>query len=290
MSTASKFTQRLTIADIPSPAMSVGAHLAAKLQLFCTDERTLTDELCDMLCIWLGMEAVKAPHKPASIFFDLTISKTTTSQEVKTGADLELIIQSPLGKKRCLIQAKVLDPIKNELRCNSKSGWKKLRKQLVNARKEVGDLAFLLIYVPMNQLNGYFWGYGTHEQKYKIKNSKKISSAYGATLIPANKLIGANNRWRYVKEKVKREQDGSFTSGKPFWIVLLELMLCKIGTWDVSSATSSETGLTAVTSLKIEAGEIDKDKWVELQQRSDEFLDEKIYQKKQKFNDNKRKK
>lgn len=289
MSTASTFTQRLTIADIPGPAMSVGAHLAAKLQLFSTDERTLTDELCDMLCIWLGMEAAKGPHVSDSIFFDLTISKTTTSQEVKSGADLELIIQSPLGKKRCLIQAKVLDPINNKLRCDSTTGWKKLRKQLVNARNKAGELAFLLIYVPMSQLDGYFWGYGTHEQRYKVKNDAYISSVYGATLIPVSELIGANNRWRFLREKVKRELDGSFKWGKPFWIVLLELMLCKIGTWDKSSATSIETGLPAARSLTIAAGKIDKDKWTALQQIADQFLDAQIYQKKQKFKNSNRK-
>ena len=31
---------------------SVAAHVASKLQEFGTDERTLTDELCDMFCIW----------------------------------------------------------------------------------------------------------------------------------------------------------------------------------------------------------------------------------------------
>jgi hypothetical protein len=61
MSTAFSFSSTLTIGDIISPGKSVGAHLAAKLDLFSSDERTLTDELCDMLGIWFDRPFLGLP-------------------------------------------------------------------------------------------------------------------------------------------------------------------------------------------------------------------------------------
>lgn len=108
MPTGRPFTVRVDIPRMIPPLQSVGAHLAAKLQCFGTDERTLTDELCDMLCIWLT--AISNPSIPGAFY--LNLRKTTANEEVRTGADLKLIIRSPKGFKVCLIQAKVLDPVR----------------------------------------------------------------------------------------------------------------------------------------------------------------------------------
>src|SRR5690606_19966668 len=123
MATGRPFSGRVTIPDMLAPAQSVGAHLAAKLESFASDERTLTDELCDMLCIWLSKPRRTTPGWPD---FSLNLQKTTAAVEVMTGADLELTISSPLGYKHCLLQAKVLDPATGKLRCDSTQGWNKL--------------------------------------------------------------------------------------------------------------------------------------------------------------------
>lgn len=275
MSTASTFTRRLTMADIPGPAKSVGAHLAAKLELFCTDERTLTDELCDMLCIWLGMEAAYGASATSGPAFELTVSKTTTADEVKTGADLELFVQSPLGAKRCLMQAKVLDPRTNKLRCDSTKGWKKLRKQLVDARNEVGRLAFLLVYVPMSQLDGTDYGYGTYEQARGFSANTSVPSFYGATLIPVDDLISKSNRWLSRKEKVPRLATGQFKNGIPFWRLLLQLMLCRRGRWVLDRERAGTDGLPSFRTVAVVASRIERNGWVELERMADEFLIER---------------
>lgn len=272
MSTASTFTQTLRIGDIPAPVKSVGAHLGAKLELFCTDERTLTDELCDMLCIWLGMKSYRRSTTIAGPSFDLTISKTTTAEEVKTGADLELIVQSPLGSKRCLIQAKVLDPGTNNLRCATKQGWSKLRKQLVSARNQVSDLAFLLIYIPMKHLNGDSYGYGTYEQGGVFTAHGSLPSSYGVTLIPVDSLIGKSGRWRNIKEKVPLSSSGGFLNGVPFWRVLLELMLCHRSVWNADLKCSNQQGKPAFRTLGLSASKISKDEWEGLQPIFDQLL------------------
>lgn len=272
MSTASTFTQHLTIADIPEPAKSVGAHLAAKLELFCTDERTLTDELCDMLCIWLGMHASHSISAPSSLSFDLTVSKTTSAEEVKNGADFELIIQTPLGTKRCLMQAKVLDPSTNKLRCDSKQGWRKLRKQLVDARKEAGSLAFLLVYVPMSQLDGTNYEYGTYEQGGTFSVTGSVPSSYGATLIPVDDLLGKSNRWRSLKYKVPRSPIGGFKNGLPFWRVLLQLMLCRRGAWASKHESEDIRMIPPFRKVALTASNIEQDSWLELQSMADQFL------------------
>ena len=231
MTTASTFTRQLNLADIPGPVKSVGAHLAAKLQLFSTDERTLTDELCDMLCMWLGMRAHHKPVTASSRSFTLTLSKTTTSEEVTNGADLELFVSSPLGVKRCLIQAKVLNPTTKNLRCNSVAGWEKLRTQLVAARKQTGSLAFLLVYVPGQMLNGLNYGYGTYEQQKHFTAKGTAQAYFGATLIPVSALLDPSGRWLNTKLKVPQCSAGQFKGGIALWRVLIELLLCRRSSW-----------------------------------------------------------
>lgn len=273
MPTASTFTRRLNLSDIPQPAKSVGAHLAAKLQLFCTDERTLTDELCDMLCIWLGMQARHRPVAPKSSHsFTLTLSKTTAAEEIKNGADLELFVTSPLGIKRCLMQAKVLDPATGKLRCDSAAGWTKLRTQLVAARKEVGELAFLLVYVPGRLLNGRDYGYGTYEQQRHFTATGIVPAYFGATLIPVDALLGPSGRWRNTKLKVPQLSAGQFKGGLAFWRVLVELLLCRRSSWSLDSGARSQERLLAFRRLSIGASDIDEGIWRELQASSEQYL------------------
>lgn len=273
MPTASTFTQRIDLADIPQPGKSVGAHLAAKLQLFHTDERTLTDELCDMLCIWLGMQPRHRPTAPTSSHsFTLTLSKTTTSEEVKNGADLELFISSPLGVKRCLIQAKVLDPATRKLRCDSAAGWKKLRSQLVAARKETGDLAFLLVYVPGQMLNGRYYGYGTYEQQKHFTAKGTAPAYFGATLIPVDALLGPSGRWRNTKLKVPQLSPGQFKGGLALWRVLIELLLCRRSSWSSDTGANYQEKMPAFRRLSIGASEVKEGVWRELQATAEQFL------------------
>jgi hypothetical protein len=272
MSTAFSFTRRLDMSEIPAPVQSVGAHLSAKLEMFQTDERTLTDELCDMLCIWLGMPGHSPAPSTSSLAFSLFLSKTTTAEEVNNGADLELIVSSPLGRKRCLIQAKVLDPSTGRLRCDSKVGWMKLRKQLVAARKDAGDLAFLLVYVPGSMLDGSKYGFSTYEQAFAALAPGKPSSYFGATLIAVDDLLGAGGRWRSKKFKVRQTQPGLLKAGVPFWRLLLELLLCRRSTWSTDHAQIRESSARAFRSLAIGAGEIDQTSWQQIQGMADQWL------------------
>ena len=275
MSTASTFTRQLTISDIPMPAKSVGAHLAAKLQHFQTDERTLTDELCDMLCIWLGMPSLHfvqfSPQPSPS--FTLTLSKTTTSEEVKNGADLELFVSSPLGVKRCLIQAKVLDPVSGRLRCNSSTGWRKLRTQLVAARREVGDLAFLLVYVPGANLDGNNYGCMTYEQQNHFKATGTEPAYFGATLIPVNSLLDASDCWLDPKLKVPQLTAGKFKNGFAFWYVLVELLLCRRSTWTTDPGPKHEERMKTFRRFSIGVSDISAEVWLQIQETADQYLD-----------------
>lgn len=276
MPTTFSFSKRIHISDIRPTAQSVGAHLAAKLECFGTDERTLTDELCDMLCAWLGIEATRRARRPKGFgTFQLTLSKTTTATEVRTGADLELIVSTPLGAKRCLIQAKVLDPSTGKLRCDSTAGWKKLRQQLVLARNEVGDLAFLLVYVPGSMLDRGMYGYSTYEQRLLAPGHSTHAAFYGATLISANDLLGKSGRWRYAKAKVPEITPGQFRNGVPLWRFLTELLLCRRGVWAKASENNVvQRQFPAYRSLEIGASEVSNGAWSELQSGADQWLDE----------------
>jgi len=270
------FKARIDINDIRDPASSVGAHLSAKLQCFGTDERTLTDELCDMLCIWLGIEAQRrhAATPTGLSAINLLMSKTTPAEEVRNGADLELIVSSPFGRKRCLIQAKVLDPDSGKLRCDSTQGWRKLRQQLVAARKEAGELVFLLIYVPGGLLDNQAYTYGTYEQGFMEKASGTTEACLGATLIPVDALLSSTGRWRY-KAKLRQPAPGVFIDGIAFWQLLLELLLCRRSVWTDATfgADPAHVGRVRVfRTLEIGAGENPPEQWAHLQEESGRWL------------------
>lgn len=224
MSTAFAFKTSVDSTGVTIAGRSLGAHLAAKLESFSSDERTLTDELCDMLCIWLQQGPTTGPT------FMLDISKTTVKQEKKNGADLRVLIQSPDGSKDCLFQAKVLDPLTGKLRCATSSGYVSLRKQLVKARGICGDLAFLLVYVPSQHLNGASHGFGSWEQGFCVSSTPGISSMYGATAIPVNSLIDPYGAWIDPVLKVPH-MGGNFSNGVAFSQLLLELLVCFRGSW-----------------------------------------------------------
>lgn len=152
----------VSVGDLITVLDSAAAHVAAKLYQFGTDERTLTDELCDMFSIWTSMansaagysapSRLSIPPKVLNRVLDLEVRKSTQSQEADTGADLAISISSPFGMKRAMLQAKVFDLHLQKMRCDSKSGWYKLWGQLALMRQRSGSLSFLLIYVPSNLL------------------------------------------------------------------------------------------------------------------------------------------
>lgn len=247
MSTAFGFSAITDAVGVTVSGRSVGAHLAAKLESFSSDERTLTDELCDMLCIWLA----KSP--PSGPTLALNLKKTTVKQEKNNGADLRLVISAPCGIKDCLLQAKVLDPLTGKLRFASKSGYSTLKKQLQKARASCGSLAFLLVYVPSQHLDGANHGFGSWEQGYCSMAGSKHSSAYGATVIPVDYLLDPSGNWWDPKHRVPHA-GGVFANGIPFSQFLLELLVCFRGNWaereDEYLALPRQSTLTLEISLK----------------------------------------
>lgn len=223
-----------------------------------------------MLCIWLGIQASKGIGPGPK--FTLTLSKTTTAEEVKTGADLELVVATPLGAKRCLIQAKVLDPVSMKLRCATNQGWKKLRKQLVAARDQVGSLAFLAVYVPGAPLNGKQYGYSTYEQHGHFAPTGTHDSFWGVTLIPVDDLLGQSGRWRSTKFKVPHIAPAQFKHGIPFWTLLIELLACRRGVWESEAPKGARDGAPPFRTLSVVAGEIDDDGWHAVQRMARQFL------------------
>jgi len=273
MSTATSFSATVSMLTAKPPFQSIGSHLSAKLECFNTDERTLTDELCDMLCIWL-MHA-HDPNLPVVDKFTLSLRKTTVHQEVVNGADLELRVASPLGAKHCLLQAKVLDPDTKKLRCASTQGWEDLRKQLVKARAHVADLAFLLVYVPGAMLTSQSYGHDTYEQNFLGLQFGGLDSCFGATVVAASKLIDKNGDWIDATNKVVQLSPGNFQFGVPFWKFMLELMLCRRGTWSDKEPSFLVEDYKSFRSLDVEASAVTPQRWGEFQERADEWLSDR---------------
>ncbi|GAA4854552.1 hypothetical protein GCM10023332_02540 [Luteimonas vadosa] len=178
-----------------------------------------------MLCVWLELSGRVGP---SSVL--LTMQKTTPREESKNGADLRVNLATEFGLKRCLFQAKVLDPKTGKLRCEGKQGISKLRKQLKAARAECGALAFLLVYVPSQYLDGACGQFSTYEQMSCSAATPGISSTMGATVIPVDALLTPSGKWKKRKEPVGHLA-GAFPNGLPFWKVLIELLVCRRGTW-----------------------------------------------------------
>jgi hypothetical protein len=238
---------------------SISAHLGAKLGEFISDERTLTDELCDMACIWTGSAPVYPWYPPSP--FVLALRKTTTSEEVWMGADLELVIVSPSGWKRALFQAKVVDPGPSVLRGSRTADWKRLRRQLADMRKQEPDTSFLLLYVPSSELDGRGYGYGTWEQGFAVQ-SGAVQSRFGACAIPVDAILTKSNRWksnsiRYVN---------SWLAASPVSLarVVLELMVCQRGAWrtdDVHGGLRRPERYEPFRRLVLGISEVPVDEW-----------------------------
>lgn len=227
---------------------SLGAHLSAKLAQFGTDERTLTDELCDMFLIWSEQAMSRPPHVRTpprvrhipDIEVPIVISKTTQQAEAQIGADLAITITSPEGTKRALLQAKVLDPQDNRLRCDSSEGWQKLWSQLVLMRQVAGKLAFLLLYVPGGKLDSSNYGYGTWEQQRRPPGGSSTECRFGVTIIPVDDLLDNSGRWSHAIP-VRHDGDGTFTPpGLTLLDLFIDLLACNRGVWQPETLVTTE--------------------------------------------------
>jgi hypothetical protein len=242
------FPSAVSVQDLVPILDSLGAHVAAKLDHFATDERTLTDELCDMFYIWAQSPnrrqtrtaADRRPLPLPIITLPVVLSKTTQQEEAVIGCDLALAVTSPDGVKRALIQVKVFDPIDDRLRCDSTEGWDKLWSQLVLMQKRNGELSFLLLYVPGSKLDGAGFGYGTWEQGLsRSGRPSRTSARLGATFIPVSDLLDSAGNWRHAPP-VAHVGDGVFyPSGISFSRLLLDMLACRRGAWASPDGTRS---------------------------------------------------
>lgn len=199
MAIARSFSASTIVGVLPDIGNSLGSHIGAKLEAFASDERTLTDEFCDMTCIWAESPTGTAPPPSSAWAMPITldIEKISAQAEVVVGADLEVVLRSPLGAKRLLAQAKVLDPQDLRLRCDSVAGWEKLRQQLTKCRTSAGRLAYLLVYVPEGELSGSRYPFRTWEQRYPCQGTG-ADLRFGATFIAADSLLDSQNNWRFT--------------------------------------------------------------------------------------------
>lgn len=239
MAVVRRLSASLPIAGLFPVSDSLGAHLAAKLEQFGTDERTLTDELCDMFMIWCQVAEERQRSSPpppsagrfASRPLHVDFSKTTQQEEATVGADLLLRLHTPDGVKRALIQAKVFDPRDDRLRCDSPAGWDKLWSQLVLMRQHNGDLSFLLVYVPGSRLDGQQHGFETWEQAFPPPAKSPTNSRFGVTLVPVDSLLSSTGFWRNVTP-IRHVGSGRFyPPGLSFRRLLLEMLVCRRGRW-----------------------------------------------------------
>lgn len=127
----------------------------------------------------------------------------------------------------------------------------------------------------MNQLDGASHGYGTYEQGGTFSTKTSVPAFYGATLIPVDDLISRSNRWRSRKEKVPRLATGQFESGIPFWLWLMQLMLCRRGRWLPYRELGGIDGLPSFRTLAIATSRIEPSVWMELESMADLFLKER---------------
>lgn len=239
MAVVRRFRARTSVAALAAALDSVGAHLAAKLQAFGTDERTLTDELCDMFCIWSADPsfqhhldgALPLNSMALAQMVDVTITKTTQWQEARAGADLALRVTTPLGMKRALFQAKVVEPDTLRLRCHSKAGWLELWSQLVLMRQFNGTSSYLLAYLPANLLKRGSHPFLTWEHSIPKWSPSGLDSAYGATAIPVDSLLRPDGKWRF-RPPVAFGGSHRRTSGLTMARLLIDLLSCgQGGTW-----------------------------------------------------------
>ncbi len=228
-----QFSVSADISLLPQITNSLGAHLAAKLQEFASDERTLTDEFCDMTCIWAtSIPSMWRRPSPIGVTATFELEKVSSQLEGQIGADLEMTIYSPSRKiKRIVAQAKVLDPEGPKLRCDSPQGWTKLKEELRKCRARAGALAYLLIYVPQQELNGARYAFRTWEQRLSNASATGLDSRFGATFIEVDSLLDQNGDWKR-DPPVQYFGNGNFRPHGLDWTsLLLQLFSCDIGSW-----------------------------------------------------------
>lgn len=232
------FPAQLSLKQLVPIINSLGAHVAAKLGHFGTDERTLTDDLCDMFFTWAKSSRMPdfagadqqlidaVPNRQ----FDIEITKTTQQEEAAIGADLAVRVTSPLGVKLALMQAKVFDPQDDALRCDSPAGWDKLWAQLMLMRNRC-PLSFFLIYVPADRLDCAVQGISTWEQGYKFQSQSTNSSKFGVTLIATDDLLTSEGNWCF-SPPTQHVGNGQFRpAGISLCRLILEMILCRRGAW-----------------------------------------------------------
>ena len=227
--------------DVPSlvhVAESVGAHVGAKLETCHSDERTLTDELCDMISIWASSALPRGPAR-----MRLTIERQSARREAQRGGDLELVVRTPAGAKRALLQAKVIDPDTHRLRGSPAAARGRLQTQLRKAEVYFpSDLVFVLLYVPGQLLDGRLYGFSTWEQQYAVC-SGVVPSYMGASLVALTDLKRGAGSWRYRPSFQHLGDLGGPVPHISFCRLLLELICCKRGSWSCRSL-APETRLT----------------------------------------------
>jgi hypothetical protein len=217
---------------------SLAGHVAARLQHFGSDERTLTDDVADLF--WLWAQVPPPPTYQRGPRLTLRIHKESTADETASGADLELVLSTPQGRKRVLAQAKVLDPKNLTLRCQDRTAWETFRIQLKTIREQAGDLGVALLYVPSAELAAGTSALATWEQVVRTWPSGTRPERLGITVIGAGQLIAARIcKWCHNGKLTYSH--GSFTpEGVSLTRFLLQVLACHRGSWDASRPGGSE--------------------------------------------------
>lgn len=126
----------------------------------------------------------------------------------------------------------------------------------------------------MNQLDGASYGYGTYEQGGTFATTSGVPSFYGATLISVDDLIGKSNLWRSQKYKVPRLTTGGVKNGIPFWLLLMQLMLCRRGKWASDREQVTPDRSPQFRTIALTTSNIEPEAWEKLQRLADQFLAE----------------
>ena len=281
MPTAFSYSATVSMPNVALAFNSVGAHIAAKLDSFDSDERTLTDELCDMSCVWnvhgariLTVQGAQTGGLPSATF-QITFGKISSREEAFNGADLRLVLTTPMGTKEALFQAKAIDPSTLDFRRNSAADWARLRRQLSLMRRRVGDCAFLLAYVPGSELDGRVHGFGTWEQWFLSTHTGSTDSRFGTTAIPADSLLHPNGRW--IRNRVQYNRGGTFSPvGFSLSRILLELVSCRRGSYSRSPKTGNiepDNNTRDFRTLSITIGEANEETWATIVETTRKWLD-----------------
>jgi hypothetical protein len=217
---------------------ALGCHVACKLETFASDERTLTDDLCDMFLIWSYKTVPPPPNEQP---LNVVLTKSTQDEESKHGIELQIRVVSQDGQKKALLQAKVLDPQTQQLRIAGTPGRKKLRPQLLNMKAQAPGMYFMLIYVPASDLDAEAHGsYGTWEQGYyQDPPASLVPRAFGTTVIPGDQLLIGN---RQRLKRIRWLNPGVFTpAGMSVAKLLANMLLCDIGSWQRPDPSDFDT-------------------------------------------------